>query len=120
MSDHEAYSKELEYFRISKINKKLASSQEQPSGSAADRVPEEKKKKFKNPSVTQGLMAIVKSSWLNVLLICIPFGWASHFVWSPTVTFIFNFIAIIPLAKLLGFVTEDIALRTGEVQISIF
>ncbi|KAG1592757.1 hypothetical protein G6F48_002445 [Rhizopus delemar] len=94
---------------------RAASSQEQPSGSAADRVPEEKKKKFKNPSVTQGLMAIVKSSWLNVLLICIPFGWASHFVWSPTVTFVFNFIAIIPLAKLLGFVTEDITLRTGEV-----
>ncbi|KAG0768902.1 hypothetical protein G6F16_001596 [Rhizopus arrhizus] len=94
---------------------RAASSQEQPSGSTADRVPEEKKKKFKNPSVAQGLMAIVKSSWLNVLLICIPFGWASHFVWSPTVTFVFNFIAIIPLAKLLGFVTEDIALRTGEV-----
>lgn len=60
-------------------------------------------------------MAIVKSSWLNVLLICVPFGWVSHFFWSPTVTFVLNFVAIVPLAKLLGFVTEDIALRTGEV-----
>ncbi|KAI8968054.1 Sodium/calcium exchanger protein-domain-containing protein [Mycotypha africana] len=60
-------------------------------------------------------MSIVRATWLNVLLIFIPFGWVSHFVWSPTVTFILNFIAIVPLAKLLGFATEDIALRTGEV-----
>ncbi|OAD01465.1 hypothetical protein MUCCIDRAFT_74354 [Mucor lusitanicus CBS 277.49] len=60
-------------------------------------------------------MSIVRSSWLNVLLVFIPLGWASHFVWNPTTTFILNFIAIIPLAKLLGFATEDIALRTGEV-----
>ncbi|ORZ05790.1 calcium/proton exchanger [Absidia repens] len=54
-------------------------------------------------------------SWLNVLLIFIPFGIVSHFFWGPTATFVLNFIAIIPLAKLLGDVTEDIALRTGEV-----
>lgn len=63
----------------------------------------------------EGLMAIVKSSWVNVLLVFVPIGIASHFVWSPTITFIMNFLAIIPLAKLLGFATEDIALRTGEV-----
>jgi Ca2+:H+ antiporter len=61
-------------------------------------------------------MAIVKSSWINVLLVFVPIGIASHFVWSPTITFIMNFLAIIPLAKLLGFATEDIALRTGEVS----
>ncbi|CAO3667108.1 unnamed protein product [Rhizopus stolonifer] len=89
-------------------------SQELPGGSTIDRVPEEKEKKIQEPSVTRGLVAIVKSSWLNVLLICVPFGWVSHFFWSPTVTFVLNFVAIVPLAKLLGFVTEDIALRTGE------
>lgn len=67
------------------------------------------------PTVREGLMAIVKSSWLNPMVVFIPIGIASHFVWSPTVTFILNFIAIVPLAKLLGFATEDIALRTGEV-----
>ncbi|CAO0793754.1 unnamed protein product [Mucor circinelloides] len=72
-------------------------------------------KKFIEPTIRHGLMSIVRSSWLNVLLIFIPLGWASHFVWNPTTTFILNFIAIIPLAKLLGFATEDIALRTGEV-----
>lgn len=71
--------------------------------------------KHKEPTVRQGIMSIIQSSWLNVLLVFVPLGWASNFVWSPTVTFILNFIAIVPLAKLMGFVTEDISLRTGEV-----
>ncbi|KAI7908073.1 calcium/proton exchanger [Cokeromyces recurvatus] len=33
---------------------------------------------------------------------------------SPTVVFTLNFIAIIPLARLLGFATEEIALRSGS------
>ena len=76
-------------------------------------------KKGKHISVKDGFMTIVKSSWVNVLLIFVPIGIASHFVWSPTITFIMNFLAIIPLAKLLGFATEDIALRTGEVSIAL-
>lgn len=75
----------------------------------------EKKSFNKHISAKDGLMVIVKSSKINVLLLFIPIGIASHFVWPPTVTFIMNFLAIIPLAKLLGFATEDIALRTGEV-----
>jgi Ca2+:H+ antiporter len=70
----------------------------------------------KRISTREGLMVIVKSSWINVLLVFVPVGIASHFVWSPTITFIMNFLAIVPLAKLLGFATEDIALRTGEVS----
>lgn len=71
---------------------------------------------YHTPTVKEGLMAIVKSSWINPLVIFIPFGIASHFVWSPTVTFVLNFIAIVPLAKLLGFATEELALFTGEVS----
>ncbi|KAI8343648.1 Sodium/calcium exchanger protein-domain-containing protein [Chlamydoabsidia padenii] len=67
------------------------------------------------PTYKGGFYAIMTGSWLNVLLIFIPFGIISHFFWGPTATFVLNFIAIIPLAKLLGDVTEDIALRTGEV-----
>lgn len=73
-------------------------------------------KKDRHITVKEGFMAIVKASYVNVLLVFVPIGIASHFVWSPTVTFIMNFLAIIPLAKLLGFATEDIALRTGEVK----
>lgn len=86
--------------------------EEDASAESANNLP---LKKFIEPTIRHGLMSIVRSSWLNVLLVFIPLGWASHFVWNPTTTFILNFIAIIPLAKLLGFATEDIALRTGEV-----
>lgn len=77
---------------------------------------EKASKKPRKISAKEGFMTIVKSSWVNVLLVFVPIGIASHFVWSPTITFIMNFLAIIPLAKLLGFATEDIALRTGEVS----
>ncbi|KAF1804880.1 calcium/proton exchanger [Mucor lusitanicus] len=76
---------------------------------------EKASKKPRKISAKEGFMTIVKSSWVNVLLVFVPIGIASHFVWSPTITFIMNFLAIIPLAKLLGFATEDIALRTGEI-----
>lgn len=77
------------------------------------------KKADRHITIKEGLSVIFLSSWVNVLLVFVPLGIASHFVWSPTVTFIMNFLAIIPLAKLLGFATEDIALRTGEVSISL-
>ncbi|SAL95909.1 hypothetical protein [Absidia glauca] len=83
------------------------------SGSSSRRSIE--KEAHREPTTKEGLMAIVKSSWINPLVIFIPFGIASHFVWSPTVTFVLNFIAIVPLAKLLGYATEDISLRIGEV-----
>ncbi|CAO3616195.1 unnamed protein product [Cunninghamella echinulata] len=92
----------------------LNNNKDNSSSSISTNEEEEKKKSFE-PTIHQGFMAIIKSSWVNPLIIFVPFGIASHFVWSPTITFILNFIAIIPLAKLLGFATEDISLRTGEV-----
>lgn len=60
-------------------------------------------------------MAILKASWLNVLLIFIPVSWALHFAKvSDTVVFVMSFLAIIPLAKLLGFGTEELSLRVGQ------
>ncbi|KAG2185032.1 hypothetical protein INT43_000945 [Umbelopsis isabellina] len=89
---------------------------QQLNGDGLDNVPEKKKHKWKEPTAKEGLMAIIKSSWLNVLVVFIPIGIASHFTnWPATVPFIINFIAIIPLAKLLGFATEDLSLRVGEV-----
>lgn len=42
-------------------------------------------------------------------------GWALHWVKvNDTIIFIFTFLAIIPLAKLLGFGTEELALRVGQ------
>ncbi|KAK0746527.1 Sodium/calcium exchanger protein-domain-containing protein [Schizothecium vesticola] len=56
------------------------------------------------------------NSWLNVLLIAAPVGIAINYVPSigGVAVFIVNFVAIIPLAAMLSFATEEIALRTGE------
>jgi Ca2+:H+ antiporter len=56
------------------------------------------------------------NSWLNVLLLAAPAGIAINYVPSVNrvAVFIVNFIAIVPLAAMLGFATEEIALRTGE------
>ncbi|KAG0316160.1 hypothetical protein BGZ97_007322 [Linnemannia gamsii] len=66
-------------------------------------------------NILQCLKLVLFSSKINVLLIFIPLGIVSgHVGWSDVTVFILNFIAIIPLAKLLGFITEEISLRLGE------
>ena len=55
------------------------------------------------------------SNHVNVLLVFVPLGIVSGAVgWSPTATFILNFLAIIPLASLLSFATEELSARLGE------
>ncbi|KAI9461600.1 calcium/proton exchanger [Lactarius psammicola] len=67
------------------------------------------------PGVRQSILAILKTSWLNVLLIFIPLSWIFHFIeLNNTLVFIFSFLAIVPLAKLLGFATEELSLRLGQ------
>ncbi|POR35185.1 Vacuolar calcium ion transporter [Tolypocladium paradoxum] len=55
------------------------------------------------------------SSYVNFLLVMVPVGivaGASH--WSPTAVFTINFFAIIPLAAVLSFATEEISIKLGE------
>ena len=55
------------------------------------------------------------SNYVNVLLIFVPLGIVSGAVgWSPTVIFILNFLAIIPLASLLSFATEELSAKLGQ------
>ena len=56
------------------------------------------------------------NSWINILLVAAPAGIAVNYVPSVSrvAVFVVNFIAIVPLAAMLGFATEEIALRTGE------
>eukprot|EP01024_Parvocaulis_polyphysoides_P071379 TRINITY_DN8890_c0_g1_i4.p1 TRINITY_DN8890_c0_g1~~TRINITY_DN8890_c0_g1_i4.p1 ORF type:complete len:546 (-),score=49.39 TRINITY_DN8890_c0_g1_i4:477-2081(-) len=59
---------------------------------------------------------LLLSSYFNILLICIPIAFVGKFLnWAAWLQFSLNFCAIIPLALLLGDVTEDLALRFGEV-----
>lgn len=71
------------------------------------------KKKF---TAWSQLHATLFNSWINVLLIFSPVGIAVYYAKiDPVAVFVINFIAIIPLAAMLSYATEEIALRVGEV-----
>ncbi|EXJ55377.1 Ca2+:H+ antiporter [Cladophialophora yegresii CBS 114405] len=71
------------------------------------------KRKF---TVWSQIRATLFNSWINVLLIASPVGIAVYYAGvNPVAVFVINFIAIIPLAAMLSYATEEIALRTGEV-----
>ncbi|GLI66656.1 hypothetical protein VaNZ11_010585 [Volvox africanus] len=58
----------------------------------------------------------ILSNWVNVLLVTVPLGLiAGALKWSAEYVFMLNFLALIPLALILGDVTEDLALRYGSV-----
>ncbi|RDW88814.1 hypothetical protein BP6252_00846 [Coleophoma cylindrospora] len=55
------------------------------------------------------------SNYVNVLLVFVPLGIiAGAGGWDPTVVFILNFFAIVPLAAVLSFATEEISMKLGE------
>ena len=55
------------------------------------------------------------SNPVNVLLIFVPLGIISANVgWGATPTFILNFLAIVPLASLLSFATEELSAKLGQ------
>ena len=61
------------------------------------------------------IKATLFGSPINILLLMVPVGIGVHFSdVSPIGVFVINFIAIIPLAALLSYATEELALRTGE------
>ncbi|KAI3529614.1 calcium/proton exchanger [Colletotrichum abscissum] len=56
------------------------------------------------------------SSKLNLLLPMLPLsGVARSLHWAPTAVFAINFLAIIPLAAVLSFATEEVLIRCGKV-----
>ncbi|KAG0051679.1 hypothetical protein BGZ83_003470 [Gryganskiella cystojenkinii] len=66
-------------------------------------------------TILQCLKAVLFATKLNVLLVFVPIGIvASKVGWPDVAVFLLNFIAIIPLAKLLGYATEELAMRLGE------
>ena len=71
-----------------------------------------KKNKF---TTANQLRRTLFNSWINVLLIMAPVGIAVNYAHvQPVAVFVINFIAIIPLAAMLSYATEEIAIRTGE------
>jgi Ca2+:H+ antiporter len=59
--------------------------------------------------------AVLTSNYANVFLVFVPIGiLAGALHWNPTAVFILNFIAIIPLAGLLSFATEELSAKLGQ------
>jgi Ca2+:H+ antiporter len=59
--------------------------------------------------------ATLASNYVNVLLVFVPLGIiAGAMGWNPTVVFVLNFVAIIPLAALLSFATEELSAKLGQ------
>jgi Ca2+:H+ antiporter len=55
------------------------------------------------------------SNYVNILLVFVPLGIvAGAMGWNPTTVFILNFFAIVPLAAILSFATEEISLKLGQ------
>lgn len=114
------------------LRRRVLSSKEegsQASPSSINRVARETDKKLKKQrtffkhltpkepfTVGNQLRRTLLYSPLNILILAAPVGIAINYVPSiPRVAvFVINFLAIIPLAALLGYGTEEVALRLGE------
>jgi Ca2+:H+ antiporter len=76
---------------------------------------ETKKKRRPKIGVVSQFKATILGSWVNVLLVCVPIGFALRYTnANGYAVFVVNFVAIIPLAAMLSFATEELALYTGE------
>lgn len=66
-------------------------------------------------SAALALQLTLKSSPVNYLLVFVPLGiLAGVLGWSSNAVFWINFLAIVPLASLLAFATEELSENTGE------
>lgn len=55
------------------------------------------------------------SNYVNILLVFVPLGIVAGLSgWDPTTVFILNFFAIVPLAAVLSFATEEISMKLGQ------
>lgn len=65
--------------------------------------------------VLRTVFEVLKTNYVNVLLVFVPIGIISGAAgWDPVLQFVLNFIAIIPLASLLAFATEELAVPLGQ------
>ncbi|EKG16691.1 Sodium/calcium exchanger membrane region [Macrophomina phaseolina MS6] len=76
-----------------------------------------KSRKRKQPVITPWTQFkhVVFGSWVNILLLAVPAGFAVNYAHlNGIVVFVVNFIAIVPLAGMLSYATEELAMHIGE------
>jgi Ca2+:H+ antiporter len=67
------------------------------------------------PSWAESFKFFIFGTWFNILLVFIPLSFISHSMdWDAGLVFLFSFLAIVPLAKLLGEATDQLSVKLGE------
>lgn len=83
---------------------------------ALDRTESERRKKNRPKLSFMSQFKAVFYSWINILLVAVPAGIALEYAHvNKVAVFVVNFIAIIPLAAMLSYATEELAMYIGEV-----
>lgn len=104
--------------RFSKQNKAKV-----PEGEGQEQEEEKKRPWYKGKvlphkepfTLRNQIQRTIFNSWINLLLLAAPIGIALNYAGvDKKAVFVVNFIAIIPLAAMLSFATEEIALHVGE------
>lgn len=79
---------------------------------------EKKRRPNKPKTFMSQLRATLFGSWINLLLVCVPIGIALNYANLPDKAkpsiFVINFVAIVPLAAMLSYATEELAMYVGE------
>lgn len=92
-------------------------SEEEQEKPGLDRHASTKSRKRKQPVITPWTQFkhVVFGSWVNILLLAVPAGFAVNYAHlNGIVVFVVNFIAIVPLAGMLSYATEELAMHIGE------
>jgi Ca2+:H+ antiporter len=64
----------------------------------------------------EALKGMFLENKINVLLVFLPFAYISHaFQWNDGSIFVLNFLAMVPLASMLGVFTEELAAHTNDI-----
>jgi len=115
MSDSERSETDTgDYIKLNAIKAK-AEKEHKISDTKIELKNDEQHEKKHEPTLLSSLKSFFLGNWLNVLLVFVPIGIVlGAMKQTPTAVFIINFLAIIPLAKLLGTSTENIAARTSQ------
>ncbi|KAF5388984.1 hypothetical protein D9757_005086 [Collybiopsis confluens] len=67
------------------------------------------------PSYAKSFKFFIFSSWINILLVFVPLSIIAHNLdFDAALRFSFSFIAIVPLASLLGTATEQMSVKLGQ------
>jgi hypothetical protein len=97
------------------LERSNANGEQQPD-SPEERHPIQDKIKYIERETLRTIKGTLFCSWANLLLFCVPLGLiAGKYEWDPTTVFVLNFFAILPLAEILGYSTEELSGSVGQI-----